>query len=112
MIELLCSLHLQLEFSFGVLKAYIMLVDAIIGTIHHGYHLNHYALSTLQTLHFKITPYNTYTTCILRNGKLLQCHWSYAYNTFTGVPIFKIRYCIGIVRVLQRDILINNRLAD
>jgi len=33
-------------------------------------------------------------------------------HTFTGVPIFKIRYCIGIVRILQRGILINNRLAD
>ena len=45
-----------------MLKAYLMLVDAIIGTIHYGYNLNLNALSTLQTLHFKITPYNTYTT--------------------------------------------------
>jgi len=54
-------------------------VDAIIGTIHHGYPLNHYALSKLQTLHFKITLTIPTQHCILRNGKLLQGHWSYAY---------------------------------
>jgi len=68
-IELLCSLYLQLEFSFGVLKANLMLADAIIGTIRHGYHLNHYALFTLQPLHLKITPYNIYTTLYFKQWK-------------------------------------------